>query len=356
MYNKDYKNFITEIKQNILASRYIAAKLANKELLLLYLRIGKMIHLKINKATWGTKILDKISIDLQHELPGLRGFSSQNLKKMRVFFNGWKEYLQIGSALPNQFEDNYPIQIGSALPNHFVNFFLSLSFTHHYLIISKVKPLHERIFYIYETSSNFWSTRVLEKHLKEQLFQQKGKLPNNFEYALPEKISNKAIRMFKNEYLWGFIKTEDEDDERQVERAIVQNIKNFLMSLGNDFTFIGNQYRLIVEGDELFIDLLFFHRKLQCLVAFELKTGKFKAEYVGKMNLYLSALDEYVKQPQEKPSIGIILCKEKKDKYVEFAFRDFNKPMGVASYKTSKEIPEKYKEVLPDIEILKKII
>ena len=371
---KDYIQFIKDIKQNILISRYMAAKLANREQLLLYLRIGKMIHEKAEKAAWGAKVLDKISADLQQELLGLRGFSAGNLKKMKSFYSEWQTYFVIGSALPNQLQStenmefefnsillnqiqaNYFSQISSAVPNQFAELFFGLSFTHHYAITSKTDTIEEKVFYIIEAVRNFWSTRVLEKHLSDNLFQQKGKLPNNFANTLPEKISTKAVRMFKDEYLWEFINTEDEDNEAEVEREIVSNIKKFIMSLGGDFAFIGNQYRVIVDERELFIDLLFYHRKLQCLVAFELKTTQFKAEYVGKMNLYLSALDEYVKQPYENPSIGIILCKSKSDKFVEFAFRDFNKPMGVATYKTSKEIPNKYKNALPDIDKLREIM
>lgn len=372
--DSNYKLFINEIKQNILISRYMAASLANREQLLLYLRIGKMIQEQIEKADWGSKILDKISVDLQQELPGLRGFSSGNLKKMRVFYNEWKLYLQIkpigenkslsidsknitiSSAVLNQFAIAKETQIGSALPNQFEDSFFSLSFTHHYSMASKVKELSERMFYLYQTAKHFWTTRLLDKHIKEKFFYQKGKLPNNFSETLPEKISNKAVRMFKDEYLWQFINTEDEDDEKEVEREIVSNIKQFIMSLGGDFAFMGNQYRLQLDNEELFVDLLFYQRKLQCLVAFELKTGKFKAEYVGKMNLYLSVLDEYVKKDYENPSIGIILCKSKNDKFVEFTFRDFNKPMGVATYKTSKEIPSKYKDALPDIDKLREML
>lgn len=170
--------------------------------------------------------------------------------------------------------------------------------------------------------------------------------------------SNKAMQMFKDEYLLDFINIEDpnEEDERLIENEIVRNIKKFILALGTNFAFMGNQYRLIIEEQEYFIDLLFYNRKLQCLVAFELKKGKFKPEYLGKMNFYLSALDDTIKQPHENSSVGIILCKEKNNKVVEYSFRDFNKAMGVATYITSREIPEKYKDALPDAETLKKIM
>jgi len=240
--------------------------------------------------------------------------------------------------------------------NQFVEYFYSLGFSHHYTIVSHTKEIEERIFYIAKTAQNFWSVKVLEKNLKDNLYHQTGKLPNNFEQTLPENIGNKAVRMFKDEYLFDYINIEDEDDESVFENAIMLNIKKFIMTLGSDFAFIGNQFRIIVAEDEFFIDLLFFNRKLQALVAIELKRGKFKAEYVGKMNLYLSALDEYVKQPHENPSIGIILCKEKNDKVVEFSFRDYSKAMGVASYKTSREIPLQYKGILPNENDLKMLL
>jgi predicted nuclease of restriction endonuclease-like (RecB) superfamily len=201
--------------------------------------------------------------------------------------------------------------------------------------------------------------RHLRTELKNQSHLQKQKIPNNFSTTLDDVLSNKAIRAFKDNYLLDFINVEDSDDEideKIIEKEIVLNIKKFLMSLGSDFSFLGNQYRLKVEEDEYFIDLLFFHRGLQSLVAFELKKGKFKPEYVGKMNFYLSALDDLVKQPHENPSIGIILCKGKNNKKVEYSFRDFNKPMGVASFTTTADLPEKYKNILPNPQTLKDLM
>ncbi|MFO7879245.1 MAG: PDDEXK nuclease domain-containing protein, partial [Bacteroidales bacterium] len=172
-------------------------------------------------------------------------------------------------------------------------------------------------------------------------------------------LSGKAMRAFKDQYLLDFVNIEDADDEideRVLENEIVNNIKKFIMSLGPDFTFMGNQYRLLVDEEEYFIDLLFFHRGLQALVAFDLKKAKFKPEYVGKMNFYLSALDDLIKHPRENPSIGIILCKEKDNKKVEYSFRDFTKPMGVAQYKTSENLPPELKNALPDAETLKNLM
>ena len=184
-------------------------------------------------------------------------------------------------------------------------------------------------------------------------------MPNNFALTItnPE-LRQRALNSFKDEYFLDFVNIEDPDemDERVLEQQIVRNIKNFIMALGRDFSFVGNQYRLVVDEKEYFIDLLFFNRRLQSLVAIELKRGDFKPEYAGKLNFYLSALDEYVKLPNENPSIGIILCKDKNSKTVEFAFRDINKPMGVASYKTSSELPREYRGILPDPDELRKLM
>jgi predicted nuclease of restriction endonuclease-like (RecB) superfamily len=354
------KNIILELKDAILKSRYHAARLVNKELIALYFGIGRKISETAKKEAWGSKVLDQISKELQSELPGLRGFSSGNLKKMRVFADFWSERLTIGSALPNQF--NSPLEIGSALPNqihdHFTEYFFSVSFTHHYSIASKCEQLEEAYFYLKCVASEFWNYRHLENQIAAKVYSQQGTLPNNFNNTLPAIHYEKALKTFKDEYLLDFINIEDEyeENERVLEHEIVRNIRKFILSIGNDFAFMGNQYRLIVEEREYFIDLLFYNRKLQCLVAFELKTGNFKPEYLGKMNFYLSALDDLIKQPHENPSIGIILCKGKSNKIVEYSFRDFNKAMGVATYKTSKELPDKYKDSLPDAEALKKLL
>lgn len=355
-------DFIKKLKQQILASRYVVAKLANAESLKLYYYIGGDLDSEIKKNAWGDKVLNAISERLQKELPGLRGFSASNLKKMRTFYNTWKPVQEISSSLTNQIQ-NEQNSISSSLTSKFENnrfeTFVSVSFTHHYEIILKTKTEEERWYYINKTTQNFWSVRHLRSELNNKSHLQESILPNNFEITMPDILSNKAIRAFKDQYLLDYVNIEDADDEvdeRVLEQEIVQNIRKFLMSLGNEFSFMGNQFRLIVDGDEYFIDLLFYHRCLQALVAFELKTGKFKPEYVGKMNFYLSALDDLIKQEHENPSIGIILCKEKDNKKVEYSFRDFSKPMGVSVYKTSETLPPEFKNALPDAETLKKLM
>ena len=360
-------DFIRQLKRQIIASRYIVAKIANAESLRLYFNIGRMLDKKFSEQGWGAKVLETISARLQQELPGLRGFSAVNMKKMRVFYQQWSDNDTIGSSMTtklektdNEFWSSATTKLAEAKnqPQNIAAFF-SIPFTHHYEIILKIKDEKQRWYYIIKTAQEFWTVRQLRTEIKNRSHLQEQKLPNNFAKTLNNVLSNKAVRAFKDQYLLDFINVEDADediDERILEHEIVNNIKKFMMSLGSDFSFMGNQYRLNVDGDEYFIDLLFFHRGLQSLIAFELKKGKFKPEYVGKMNFYLSALDDLIKQPHENPSIGIILCKEKNNKTVEYSFRDFNKPMGVAVFKTTDKLPKKYQNVLPSPEELKKLL
>ena len=389
--DNNYVLAVKQIKTAILKSRYEAAALANKELLKLYFGIGQYVSFHSRNKNWGKGAIDSISSLLQQELHGLRGFSATNIRNMRIFYEEWecmqpflidkKEPLfqfseeeldrQLPSAdlknanrqLPtDDLNDSFLIQqlATAELENEWVELFLKVPFTQHRLIIRGAEVTEERVFYIQKVATEFWSFETLKHHLKSDLYQRQGKLAHNFQSTLSENaFRQKALMAFKDEMLLDFINIEDADEEpneRILENAIVQNIKKFIMALGSEFSFIGNQYRLLIEDEEYFIDLLFFNRKIQSLVAIELKKGKFKAEYVGKMNLYLSALDEMVKQPHENPSIGIILCKEKNNKIVEFAFRDTSKPMGVVTYKTYNDLPEAYKNILPDTETLKSLL
>ena len=238
--------------------------------------------------------------------------------------------------------------------------FVSIGFTHHYELILQTSSIDERLFYIRRCAAEFWSVEKLKYYIADKLYEkQQMNANNNFHQTLSNtNFRSRAVKSFKDEYLLDFINIEDPDetDERFLENEIVMNIKKFIMALGNDFSFIGNQYRLIVDEKEYFIDLLFFNRRLQSLIAIELKQGEFKPEYAGKLNFYLSALDEYVKLPYENPSIGIVLCKSQRQKIVEFAFRDTSKPMGVAIYKTSRKLPKAYEGILPKVDDLKTLL
>ncbi|CAM2931067.1 Predicted nuclease of restriction endonuclease-like (RecB) superfamily, DUF1016 family [Flavobacterium succinicans] len=382
---------VQQIKKAILRSRYEAAALANTELLKLYFCIGQYVSFHSRNKNWGKGAIDSISSLLQQELHGLRGFSATNIRNMRIFYEEWEcmhsflidkkaplfhfseeelnrqlpsaELKNTNRQLPtDDLNDSFLIQQlpTAELENEWIELFLKVPFTQHRLIIRGAEVTEERVFYIQKVATEFWSFETLKHHLKSDLYQRQGKLAHNFQSTLSENaFRQKALMVFKDEMLLDFINIEDADEEpneRVLENAIVQNIKKFIMALGSEFSFIGNQHRLLIEDEEYFIDLLFFNRKIQSLVAIELKKGKFKAEYVGKMNLYLSALDEMVKQPHENPSIGIILCKEKNNKIVEFAFRDTSKPMGVVTYKTYNDLPEAYRNILPDTETLKSLL
>lgn len=289
---------------------------------------------------------------------------------MRIFYEEWSGLFE---NRPSSTDDLEMPMILMGDSNHFairplladelspeeLESFLTVGFSNHYEILAHVKDFQQRLFYVGRCATGFWSVKKLLYYLGEDLYSKEGTMSNNFATTIAkEDLRQRAMLSFKDEYFLDFVNIEDPDDtdERVLEQQIVHNIKNFIMALGGDFSFMGNQYRLVVDEKEYFIDLLFFNRRLQSLVAIELKRGEFKPEYAGKLNFYLSALDEYVKLPNENPSIGIILCKDKNSKIVEFAFRDINKPMGVSTYKTSAELPKQYRGILPDPEELRKLM
>jgi predicted nuclease of restriction endonuclease-like (RecB) superfamily len=377
---RNYAEAIKAIKQAILQSRYRVAAMANREMLSLYFGVGEYISSNSREGFWGTNAIEVISEQLQKELPGLRGFSASNMKNMRIFYEEWDTFLnrQLPTAdfqdANNKQSDNSLLLKSSIVVDESLllfkirqlptaefdwESFLRIGFTHHREILRYSTQWDERIFYIQKCATEFWSVEKLKYNLTSNLYTQQGGIANNFSKTISEAdFRGKALRSFKDEYLLDFVNIEDPDemDERVLESEIVLNIKKFIMALGGDFSFIGNQYRIIVDEREYFVDLLFFNRKLQSLVAVELKRGEFKPEYVGKLNFYLSALDEYVRMPHENPSIGIILCKSQREKTVEFAFRDTSKPIGIATYRTARVLPPEYKGILPDAEKLKELL
>ncbi|RHI04745.1 DUF1016 family protein [Bacteroides sp. AM16-24] len=363
--NQNYREAVKTIKEAILRSQYRAAASVNKEQLSLYYGIGRYVSENSRTGFWGKGAIEQVSSLLQKELPGLRGFSATSIRNMRIFYEEWDKVLN-HQPLADDLALNEKlllVEIHQPVADEF-NWadFLSIGFSHHTEIISKAKTLEARLFYIHECATRYWSKYTLRDYLKADLYSHRGTLPNNFAQTLPDtKQALKAVCSFKDEYLLDFINVEElneqEDlDEKIVEKAIVTNVKKFIMTFGQDFSFIGNQYRVEVAGEEMFIDLLFFNRELNSLVAVELKSGKFRTSYLGQLNTYLSALDTYIRKPHENPSIGIILCREMNQTFVEFAVRDYNKPMGVATYRASKDMPERLRNALPDIEDLKKLL
>ena len=363
--NQNYREAVKTIKEAILRSQYRAAASVNKEQLSLYYGIGRYVSENSRTGFWGKGAIEQVSSLLQKELPGLRGFSATSIRNMRIFYEEWDKVLN-HQPLADDLALNEKlllVEIHQPVADEF-NWadFLSIGFSHHTEIISKAKTLEARLFYIHECATRYWSKYTLRDYLKADLYSHRGTLPNNFAQTLPDtKQALKAVCSFKDEYLLDFINVEElneqEDlDEKIVEKAIVTNVKKFIMTFGQDFSFIGNQYRVEVAGEEMFIDLLFFNRELNSLVAVELKSGKFRTSYLGQLNTYLSALDTYIRKPHENPSIGIILCREMNQTFVEFAVRDYNKPMGVATYRASKDMPERLRNALPDVEDLKKLL
>ena len=360
-------NAVKTIKSAILRSQSQVALDGNRIQLSLYFGIGKYISENTRNHFWGTGAIDRISSQLQKEMPGLRGFSATNLKNMRLFFEEWNPALNRQSATDDLQESNQLAEISAEIliKKYSVDMyeFLSLSFTHHIDIISKVKNFEERKFYIHQAFVQHWDSRTLKIKIKNNVFSNRHTMPNNFDNTIADDAQSiKAIRMFKDEYLLDFMNTEDltarfsDVNERVVENEIVANIRKFFLTFGKDFSFISNQYRIEVCGEEEFIDLLFFNRELNCLVAVELKMGKFKTAYLGQLNGYLQVLDDTVKKPHENQSIGIILCQDAKKDFVEYAVRDYTKPIGVATYKTLDEMPEKYRKVLPDLSEMRKML
>lgn len=374
-YLKRYSDAVRVIKEAILRSQYRAASYANKELLSLYYGIGCYVSKNSRKGFWGKGAIETISKQLQEELPGLRGFSSSNIKNMRSFFEEWSPIINrqpladenktLSEASALELDEQMLLMINrQPLADEFNwSEFVAIGFSHHIEIITKAKSLEARLFYIHESATRFWNKYTLRDYLKADLYNQRGLLPNNFTSTMPSTTQAlKAVCAFKEEYLLDFINIEqldeqDEDlNERVLEKSIVENIKRFIMTFGQDFIFMGNQYRLEISEEEMFIDLLFFNRELNSLVAVELKSGKFRSAYLGQLSTYLSALDKYVKKPHENPSIGILLCRDMNQSFVEFAIRDFDKPMGVATYRATKDMPDRLRNALPDIEELKKLL
>lgn len=377
--NEIYLEAVRTIKTAILRSQSRAVKYTNTEMLSLYYAIGGYVSGNSRAGTWGTGAIDEISARLREELPGLRGFSSGNIKLMRHFFEAWQPYLQtnaefflesksVATAIESEQADDVGLATSQkrlpAATDFPIEAFMGISFTHHMEILHKTKELDERLFYIRECATGHWSKIALRTRLKENLYQHRGTLPNNFSMTLPEdELYMKAIQTFKDEYFLDFINTEELDltdpqdlDERVLEKEIISNIRNFIQCLGSGFCFVGNQHRIEVDGEEFFADLLFFQRDLKALVVIELKKGKFKPSYLGQLNFYLSALDEKERKNGENPAIGILLCREANKSVVELAIRDYSKPMGVATYRTADELPVSYKVLAPIIEEVPKML
>ena len=367
----DYNIAVQTIKDAILRSQYQAAKLVNREMLSLYYGIGRYISANSREGFWGTGAIKTISERLRKELPGLKGFSESSLKNMRMFYEEWSPVLEssgtassISPIMIGEIETTSLLLSKSTITTDDLELFGNLSFTHHIRILNGEKDVTKRWKYIKLSLENKWDTRYLQQQIKDNVADHYGAMPSNFGVTIKDsRDAIKALNMFKDEHLLDFINTEEigirdlaDIDERVVEKEIIHNIKKFIMTFGHDFAFVGNQYHLEAFSEDFFPDLLFFNRELNCLVVVELKTGNFKPGYLAQLMTYLRILDDKVRKPHENPSIGIVLCKNANKDFVEYVIQDYAKPMGVATYRLSEEMPEKLREALPDVEELKKLL
>ncbi len=327
MVEKEFKNIVEEIKQQINSTQYEIFKNANMNLLRLYYNIGKIIN---ENSIWGNKFIDELATELKITFPNIKGFSVRNLKSMK------KYYIECNK--------NAKVQMSSA----------QIPWSHNMLILDKIRDDAKRIWYMEQTAVNGWSYDVLAIQIKSELYERQvlGDKPNNFNESLSSSQSELAKDMMKDPYILNLTGLKQNYIETELEQAMVEKIKTVLLELGNGFSFVGNQYKLEVGNKDYFIDLLFYHTKLHCYIVVELKNTEFKPEYAGKVNFYLSAVDDLVKDEQDNPSIGIILCREKDKFSVEYALKDINKPIGVSSYEISKFLPKDVLESLPTEEEL----
>ena len=329
-----YRSLLKEVKKVILKARLKAAFLLNKEQVQLYYNVGRCIVEKQQAEKWGKGVVEKLSIDLQKELGSEEGFSPQNLWYMRQFYVEYNEDAEL-------------VNLASLIP-----------WGQNIVIISKIKNREERKYYLQSTAQMGWSRSILHNQIKAKAYKNHKLLPrqHNFKNTLPSHLLEQADEMLKSKYNLDFLGISQPIHERQLENRLIEKLKNFILELGYGFTFMGNQYRLELKNKEYFVDLLFFHRKLRCMVAIDLKIGCFEPEFAGKMNFYLNLLDDKVRMQDENPSIGIILCATKNSVEVEYALKGIAKPIAVAEYELKKSVPQKLQKQLPSAKELQDVI
>jgi predicted nuclease of restriction endonuclease-like (RecB) superfamily len=362
---KHYNELLAEVKAEIFQSKIKAVKAVNNALILKYWNIGEIILSKQQRYGWGNSIVEQLSSDLREEYPNTTGYSANNLWLMRQLYSEYTapEFLEQlvqdlhSKEISSMFHD-YEIQELSTTTSKidFITHLLSsVPWGHNVEIMKKVKSSKARLFYLKATSELAWSRNVLLNQVKSMTFEREAseEKQHNFHKALPKHLAEQAEESIKSSYNLELLGLKKPILEQELENTMVAHIRDVLIELGYGFAYLGNQYKIRAGTKEYFIDLLFYHRELQCLVAIELKTGKFEVEYAAKLNLYLEILDDTVRLKHENPSIGILLCAEKDYVDVEYALRVVNKPIGVAEYQLMKELPTKYKGILPEIKEIK---
>ena len=328
----DYGALLVAVKERVRAAQYQALKVVNKELVGLYWDIGRMIVGRQADDSWGKAVVQQLAGDLQREFPGIGGFSASNLWRMKAFFETYAGSEKLAPLVRE------------------------ISWSHNLIVLERCSDPLEREFYLRMTRKFGWSKNVLIHQIENQSYEKTLLGQTNFDRTLTPELRAQAKLAVKDEYAFDFLELGAEHSERELERALIARIEDFLRAMGGRFAFVGSQFRLEVEGKEYFIDLLLFHRRLRCLVAVELKIGEFQPEFVGKMQFYLAALDRQVREKDENPSIGIILCKEKNRTIVEYALQDGRKPIGVATYQIVKRLPKELKGQLPGPEEIAKLL
>ena len=326
--SKEYKTFFQEIKKKIASSQVKAAISVNKELIKLYWEIGSRVYLKQKSEGWGSKTIEKLAKDLKSTFPDMRGFSLTNIKYMAQFAREYPEFT-ISQQLVGQ-----------------------IPWGHNILLLQKLETIEERFWYANKTIENGWSRNVLRHWLDSKLHQREGKAITNFQATLMAPQSDLADQVLKDPYCFDFLALRDKHDEHELELGLLDHIQKFLLELGAGFSFVGRQVYLEVGDQDFYIDLLFYHYKLRCFVVVELKATDFKPEFAGKMNFYLSAVDDIMKHKDDRPTIGLLLCKGKNKVVAEYALRDINKPIGISQYETAiiESLPNELKGSLPSIE------
>lgn len=331
MNSNEYLATIEQVKQEIKAAQYKAAVHVNTELIMLYHSIGCVINAH---KSWGNKFIENLAQDIKLEFPQTTGYSVRNLKYMAKF--------------AQLFPDAEFVQASLA----------QITWYHNIALMDKVKDADAYLWYAVQTAKNGWSRNVLVHQIESGLYQRQALAEkiSNFENRLPSPQSELAVQTMKDPYIFDFIPFKEDMVERDIERALVQDVTKLLLELGTGFAFLGNQYHLNVGGDDFYIDLLFYNLNLRCYVVIELKTGEFKPEYAGQLNFYLSAVDGILKKEADNPSIGLLLCKSKNDLVAEYSLKDMSKPIGVSEYKITSTLPEELERQLPSVEDLQKRI
>jgi predicted nuclease of restriction endonuclease-like (RecB) superfamily len=344
--DSEYKEWLTDLKQRISQSQIKASVRINTEMLELYWSIGADIVERQAESKWGSGIVKQLSQDLRKAFPDKDGFSERNLKYMRRFYLFYSKS-SIGHQIGAQLEDSAHESIAD---ENYLSLLSSVPWRHHVEIIARSKSYNEAMFYVHKTVENGWSRSVLLHFIDADLYESQGKAPNNFSRLLPEVQSDLASELIKDPYQFDFITLTENFQERELEDALTDNITKFLIELGQGFAYIGRQVPIDVGEQELLIDLLFYHMNLRCYIVIELKATELKAEYAGKLGVYVTAVNHKLKLPVDNPTIGLLVCKSKNKVMAEYAVESSSQPIGISEYELSQLIPEDYQSVLPSIE------